>query len=232
MQAHYLQHVPFEGSGSTEAWLQKSGYQLSGTQFYISEELPKVKDIDILIVLGGPMSVNDEQLYPWLVNEAQFIKSVILAGKPVLGICLGAQLIAHSMGAEVFPNSEKEIGWFPVQAVKPENHSVFQFPDEIDVFHWHGETFSLPDGAVQIAQSQVCTNQAFQIGRNVIALQFHLETTPGSAQAIVKNCRNELVEGRYIQSEAEILSAPQERYSSINSLMENILEYLVDPEKR
>ena len=226
MQAHYLQHVPFEGPGSIETWLQKAGYEILSTQLYVSEELPKVEQVDFLVVMGGPMSVHDEQQYPWLVKEKKFIKNVILAGKPVLGICLGAQLIAHSMGADVFPNSKKEIGWFPVQAVKSDNPSVFQFPDEIDVFHWHGETFSLPDRAVKIAESRACKNQAFQIGDNVIGLQFHLETTPISAQAIVENCRDELVEGRYIQSEAEILSVPQERYRSINSLMESILEYL------
>ena len=149
-----------------------------------------------------------------------------MAGKPVLGICLGAQLIANSMGGEVFPNSVKEIGWLPIQAANSANSDVFQFPEEIDVFHWHGETFSLPSGAVQIAESKGCKNQAFQLGANVIGLQFHLETTSSSAQAIVDNCRNELVEDEYIQTEKDILSAPQERYSSINSLMENILEYL------
>lgn len=226
MQAHYLQHVPFEGLGSIEAWLQNIGYGISSTQFFNSEKLPEIENIDLLVVLGGPMSVNDEIEHAWLVTEKEFIRGVVKAGKPVLGICLGAQLIANSMGVEVFPNSVKEIGWFPVEAVKSESNSVFQFPEETEVFHWHGETFSLPKGAVQIAKSKGCKNQAFQIGSNVIGLQFHLETTPISAQAIVENCRDELVEGSYIQSEAEILSAPQERYSSINSLMGKILEYL------
>jgi GMP synthase-like glutamine amidotransferase len=130
------------------------------------------------------------------------------------------------MGGKVCPNSEKEIGWFPVEAVDLENSSAYRFPEETEVFHWHGETFSLPAGAVQIAKSQGCNNQAFQIGSNVIGLQFHLETTPVSAQSIVENCRDELVEGLYIQTETEILSAPEERYSSINRLMGSILEYL------
>lgn len=95
------------------------------------------------------------------------------------------------MGGKVFPNPEKEIGWFPVEAVDLENSSAFRFPEETEVFHWHGETFSLPAGAVQIAKSQGCNNQAFQIGSNVIGLQFHLETTPVSAQSIAENCRDE-----------------------------------------
>ena len=226
MRAHYLQHVPFEGLGSIEYWLQNAGYEITNTQFFNSGVLPDIKDIDFLIVMGGPMSVNDETEHSWLVKEKKFIKSIIETRKPVLGICLGAQLIANSMGCEVFPNSVKEIGWFTVEGVESKSTSVFQFQDKIEVFHWHGETFNLPTGAVQIAKSKGCENQAFQIGSNVIGLQFHLETTPGSAQEIVENCRDELVEGVYIQSEAEILSVPKERYSSINSLMGSVLEYL------
>jgi GMP synthase-like glutamine amidotransferase len=226
MQAHFLQHVPFEGLGSIEAWLLKTGYTISSTPFFSTGNLPKIREIDLLVIMGGPMSVNDETEHPWLIEEKIFIQKAIEAGKPVLGICLGAQLIASAMGAEVIQNPLKEIGWFPIQGIKSESSSLFSFPDEIEVFHWHGETFRLPPGAVQIARSDGCENQAFQIDSNVIGLQFHLETTPDSAQAIVKNCREELVDGRYIQSEREILTAPQSRYSSINKLMQSVLEYL------
>lgn len=226
MRAHYLQHVPFEGLGSIEAWLQAAGYEITSTKFYESADLPRGEKIDLLVVMGGPMSVNDENVYPWLVNEKEFIRSVIESGTPTLGICLGAQLIAKAMGGKVFQNPVKEIGWFPVQAVASSNNAAFKFPEETAVFHWHGETFSLPSRATQIAKSERCKNQAFQIGNSVIGLQFHLETTPDSAQAIVTNCRDELVAGEYIQTEQEILSAPQERYKTINSLMSDVLEYL------
>jgi len=226
MRAHYLQHVPFEDLGSIAPWLENAGYEISCTQFFNTEELPEIADIDFLIVMGGPMSVNDGQEYPWLTAEKQFIKNAVEAEIPVLGICLGAQLIVHSMGGKVSQNSVKEIGWFPVKAVKPKRSSAFQFPEKTDVFHWHGETFSLPKGAIQIARSEGCENQAFQIGSNIIGLQFHLETTPISAQAIVENCGDEFVDGEYIQSKAGILSVSDEWYLSINSLMANVLEYL------
>ena len=226
MRAHYLQHVPFEGLGSIETWLLTYGYEITSTKFYESGDLPKAEEIDLLIVMGGPMSVNDKNEYPWLVDEKKFLKNVIGSGKPTLGICLGAQLIANAMGSNVFRNSAKEIGWFPVQAVASSNNAVFKFPIETVVFHWHGETFSLPSEAIQIAESEGCKNQAFQLGRSVIGLQFHLETTPESTRSIVVNCRDELVEGEYIQTEQDILSAPQERYNTINNLMNDILNYL------
>ena len=103
MRAHYLQHVPFEGLGSIEYWLQNAGYEITSTQFFNSGVLPDIKDIDFLIVMGGPMSVNDETEHSWLVKEKKFIKSTIETGKPVLGICLGAQLIANSMGCKFSP---------------------------------------------------------------------------------------------------------------------------------
>ena len=232
MQAHYFQHVPFEGLGAIEQWLDKAGYNISCTRFYESGVLPQVEDIDLLIVMGGPMSVNDESVYPWLVQEKAFIRDAVAAKKCVLGICLGAQLIADAMGGRVFPNPVKEIGWFPVTAVKPGHKSFFQFPGKREVFHWHGETFSLPEGGVRLAESDGCANQAFQLGRNVMGLQFHLETTPASVGAIVENCADELncagelVDGQFIQTADEILSVPQTHYDEINGLMGEVLDYL------
>jgi GMP synthase-like glutamine amidotransferase len=226
MRAHYLQHVPFEGLGSIGPWLETARYEVTHSRLFETIDLPDAKTIDLLVIMGGPMSVNDEDEFPWLVSEKQFVREVIKSGKPVLGICLGAQLIASAMGARIFRNPVKEIGWFPIHAVDSNDGSVFRFPPSETVFHWHGETFDLPRGAIRLAKSEGCENQAFQLGNSVIGLQFHLETTPDSAQTIVENCRNELVEGKYIQTEQEILSAPQERYGSINSLMSDIFEYL------
>jgi GMP synthase-like glutamine amidotransferase len=150
-----------------------------------------------------------------------------MSGKPVLGICLGSQLIASAMGAKVYPNSVKEIGWFPIYGVSSSDRSIFRFPQSVQAFHWHGETFDLPTGATHLAKSDGCENQAFQLGQSVIGLQFHLETTLQSAQDLVKHCRDELVLAPYIQTEKEILSANPAQYQSINHMMDNILTFLV-----
>ncbi len=226
MRTHFLQHVPFEGLGSIEPWLKAAGCEITSTRFFESTHLPSADEVNLLIVMGGPMSVNDEGEFPWLVQEKRFIRTCIEARKGVLGVCLGAQLIAGAMGARVYRNQAKEIGWFPIQAVPSVDESIFCFPPSVEVFHWHGETFDLPPGAAHLARSEGCENQAFQLGRSVMGLQFHLETTPESARALVENCREELIASTYVQSETVILSATPEKYGAINSLMAELLAYL------
>lgn len=226
MHVHVLQHVPFEGLGSIEAWLLQRKISVSYTRFFESAQLPQLTDIDFVIVLGGPMSVNDEELLPWLKEEKRFIADAMAVNKTVLGICLGSQLIASALDARVYANEEKEIGWFPVFA-EPLILDTFSFPASAEVFHWHGETFDLPAGAIHLASSAACRNQAFQIGTRIIGLQFHLETTPQSADAIISHCADELVPQRYIQTEHTLRSVPDANYSGINALMATILEYLV-----
>jgi len=230
MRAHFFQHVPFEGLGSIGSWLESRGASVTGTRFFEEFALPPVNDVDLLIVMGGPMSVNDESIYPWLNNEKRFIKEAIARGKTVLGVCLGAQLIANAMGARVYPNAEKEIGWLPIHRVHtPGAEDTFRFPKESVVFHWHGETFDPPPGAIRLARSEACENQAFQLGRTVIGLQFHLETTPQGAKDLVGQFRHELVPAKFVQSEETILSTPAERYTAANTLMSDVLSFLVRP---
>lgn len=226
MRTHYLQHVPFEGLGSIKPWLEQAGHHITHTALYQQTILPSVDDFDFLIIMGGPMSVNDETAYPWLLAEKKLIQQAIHAGKSVLGICLGAQLIASAMGSRIYPNAQKEIGWFPIQAVTNLNPDAFIFPAISTVFHWHGETFDLPPQAIHLAKSTACTHQAFQIGQRVIGLQFHLETTPDSLQAMLTHCHNELVPAPYIQDVASLKASKAEYFQHINQQMCNVLSFL------
>jgi len=226
MHAHYLQHVPFEGLGSIAPWLEAAGAEVTRTRWFAGDALPDVATLDLLVVMGGPMSVNDEAALPWLAAEKRFIRAAIDAGTPILGVCLGAQLIATAMGARVYANRAKEIGWFSVTAVPPADPAAFRFPPSLEVFHWHGETFDLPAGAVHLARSRGCEHQAFQLGPSAIGLQCHLETTPASVREIATHCRAELVPSRFVQGEAEILAAPVERYAAMNTVMGEVLAFL------
>lgn len=196
---------------------------MSYSRFYESNDLPALSEIDIVIIMGGPMSVHDESEFPWLVEEKRFLREAISAGIPILGICLGAQLLASALGAKIYKNSQKEIGWFDITKVP---NPGFQFPDTIKVFHWHGETFTLPPGAVHLARSAACEQQAFQYGENIIGLQFHLETTQETINSLIKNCNDELISDIYIQPETSIKYEKIENFGKINNLMSLILNYI------
>jgi GMP synthase-like glutamine amidotransferase len=174
-----FRHVPFEGLGRIEPVLRARGYEIDYADLYLSgAPLPQTDAYQALIFLGGPMSVNDP--LPYLRREEEFIRAAIHRGTPVLGVCLGSQLIASALGAAVRRNPVPEIGWFELEFTPAARHDpVFgglTAPET--VFHWHGETFDLPPGAELLASSQLCRNQAFRLGATVYGLQFHLEATP------------------------------------------------------
>lgn len=217
--------MPFEGLGSIGPWLEDRRARITTTRLYQDPSFPDPGELDLLIVMGGPMSINDEARFPWLSVEKRFVAAAIDQGVGVLGVCLGAQLIASVLGSRVYPGPEKEIGWFPIRAV-PASAPTFSFPAVTEVFHWHGETFDLPPTAVRLAESEVTPNQAFQVGTRVLGLQFHLETTPEAARALLEACRDELVPGRAVQSEAEILGRSQAAHQALNRQMGRVLEHL------
>ncbi|MBU1453496.1 MAG: type 1 glutamine amidotransferase [Proteobacteria bacterium] len=221
---HWLQHVPFEGLGSMEDWLAEQGYDLFCTRLWAGDLFPPLDSFAGLIVMGGPMGVFDHDEYPWLYREKVYLRTVIDRGIPILGICLGAQLLADVLGAEVRANPEKEIGWFPVVRTPDVPVSLASvLPKEFTVFHWHGDTFALPADAVRLYTSKACANQAFLYKDHVLGLQFHLETTRGSAAGLIDNCRQELVSAPWIQSEAEMLNCGN-RFGEINKYMQQILK--------
>ena len=226
----WLQHVPFEGLGSIEPWLRSRDYTLQCCPLYAGQALPAIDSFDWLIVMGGPMNVDDEQSYPWLAAEKRFIKRALHAGKRTLGICLGAQLMARALGAEVLKGDTPEIGWLPVDLTKMGAESGFlsDVPRVFDAFHWHGDRFNIPEGAIHAAASDACSNQAFIYGERALALQFHLETTAASAAALVHHCGEDIsVTRASVQSAEEIMLCP-ERFDALNQIMASVLSRLAE----
>jgi GMP synthase-like glutamine amidotransferase len=221
MRARILQHVPFESPRSIATTLRSLGATVETTRLCAGEVLPAATDVDLLVVMGGPMSVNDEADYPWLVDEKALVADAIVNDRAVLGVCLGAQVIASALGYSVFKNREPEIGWFPIQPTV--EGEAMGLSGSSRVFHWHGETFDLPAGATLLASSAGCANQAFAIGPRVLGLQFHLEVTPADVRRMIEHGRHELVPARYVQDEREILAAPETSYDAINAMMTAVI---------
>lgn len=212
MRIHYLQHVPFENPGTILTWAKINGYPVTCTRFYENTALPDVNAFDWLVIMGGPMNIYEEEKYPWLALEKAFIRKAVESDRLIIGLCLGAQLIADVIGGRVVQNKEKEIGWFSVTLTK-EARSLPVFshlPENPVVFEWHGDTFiDLPKGTTLLAYNEVCTNQAFVYGTRIFGFQFHLENTEEIISALVKNCKEEMVTAPFIQKEEEILAGTE-----------------------
>jgi GMP synthase-like glutamine amidotransferase len=225
MRIHIFRHVPFEGIGSIRKWAESRAHQITTTEFYRDRNLPDIDEIDWLIIMGGPMNVYDQARYPWLVEEKKFILDAIERKRIVLGICLGAQLIASVLGAKVYANREKEIGWLPVTLTDAGKKSkIFSgLPGSFTVFQWHGDTFELPKDSIHIAKSEACINQAFEYDRNVIALQFHLEVERGNVEQLIENCGNEIHKAPFVQS-GDQLHGFEDGYEEIQNYLFHILD--------
>lgn len=223
MRIHYIQHVPFEGPGFIEQWGAGSAHTITGTRIWENVSFPSTDSFDLLVVMGGPMGVYDDHLYTWLADEKNFIHAAIQADKKIIGICLGAQLLACVLGATVFTNKHKEIGWFPVSF----DPSLAQWlgaslPEQMTVFHWHGDKFDNPYGGIIHASSAACNHQVFTYNDHIIGLQFHPEATPAAIQDMLQHCGTELTDGPFIQS-AETISQYQ-FFQEPQYLMQVILE--------
>ncbi len=173
-----FQHVPHEILGTFHPMLKTAGFRIRYVNFSRSNySIPKLRNYDGLVILGGPMNVDQRDEHPYLVPEVESVREFIEMDAPVLGICLGSQLIAKALGASVYKNPKKEIGWYDVHITEEgKNDPLLRaFNSTEKVFQWHGDTFEIPQGAVRLASSPACANQAFRYGDKVYGFQFHLE---------------------------------------------------------
>jgi GMP synthase-like glutamine amidotransferase len=242
MRVHYLQHVPFEGPAAVQDWAKSRGNAFSGTELFripaapaipaaseTAGDLPDLKEIDFLVIMGGPMGVHDTAEHQWLETEKTFIRAAIDNGRAVLGICLGAQLIATVLGAPVTKNPRPEIGWYPVALTVAARADplVAGFPNKFPALHWHGDTFAIPSGAIHLASSGACLNQAFSLeGGRVVGLQFHLETTPRSLALLAEHGVGNLAAAStepWVASRDELLD-PGAPYTACRKILFTLLD--------
>lgn len=238
MKVHYLQHVPYERVGCIEDWARRRGHELAGTLLYEpagAATLPGPDALDLLVVMGGPMNVYEHDEHPWLADEKDFIRACIAAGKMVLGICLGAQLVADALGGEVTRAPFQEIGWHPVKLTEAGRRlEVFaHFPDRFTTLQWHGDTFSIPPGAVHTASSEAVAHQAFALaGGRVVGLQFHLEETQETLSELVEMAGGGLpthadpARGPWVSPREDLL-APDAPFSACRDLLFGLLDRMV-----
>lgn len=208
MKINAIRHVEFEGMGMIRDWADERGHEVTETHLWKDFRFENIGNSDVLMIFGGPMGIYDYKNYPWLKEEKEYIKQSVFSGKKVLGVCLGAQLLADVLGGKVVKNEHKEIGWHAVQGTF-KAHAYFPGITRMQpqtVFHWHGDKFEIPERCERVFQSEGCENQGFvSSDGQVVGLQFHFEMGKENVEDLLKNCKNELKErGRYIQSAEKI----------------------------
>ncbi|WP_257667650.1 type 1 glutamine amidotransferase [Parapedobacter tibetensis] len=231
MRIHYFQHVSYEGLGYIAKWLIENKHQVSSTRFYeIGYEIPSLGDIDALIIMGGPMGVHDDETFPWLKQEKEFIRRCLGEKKKVFGVCLGAQLIAVCLGVGVHRATFNEIGWYKVYPTEECKRLLWfynLFKDHPTVFHWHGDLFEIPsDRAIHLLNSEANINQAFIYDDTVVALQFHLEVGRPNVLQMIESCSLDLNNEKFIQSIDNILKGA-EHSSQCETIIGKLLDHFI-----
>lgn len=224
MRIACLQHASFETPGNIAAWAEARGHSITTAHLYRGDPLPNLAYFDFLVAMGGPMSVNDESEYPWLAPEKELIRQSVRANKFVLGVCLGSQLIANALGSRVYRNHAKEIGWMPVNLLPAASDSTLgKLPEKFDVFQWHGETYDLPPGCRQLAQSEACRIQAFE-HPSALALQFHLEVTEEGVNELIRHCASDIGNGPWEQPKEKLIEGASKNRQITQAALFGILD--------
>ena len=224
MRAICLEHVPFEGPGAFARSLTARGISL---EHYLVPQDGLPKDTgDILIIMGGPMSVNDSD--PWIAEETEFIRSAILANKPVIGVCLGSQFMAKSLGATIRSGKALEIGMTPVTlTAEAKQDPVFRtLPESFEVFEWHGEVFDLPKDCVSLAGSNIAPLQAFRYGTRAYGLLFHLEMEESGIDSLCRECAPDLVHAGVTTQQVKTTALPH--LPQLHRIADRLIGHLLD----
>jgi GMP synthase (glutamine-hydrolysing) len=226
MRVIALQHAVNEGPGEIARWAEARGHAVMVRHLYAGDALPALDEFDLLVVMGGEMNVYQDRDYPWLKPEREFIAAAMQAGKRVIGICLGAQLIADALGSRVTQTPIWEIGWFPVQFTPEARKHFPKLPESATVLHWHGDTYELPRGALRLAANDACPEQGFVVEGKCLGLQFHLEMDAELVKQTVAGCSDYALwpKGPCVQAPDKIL-AGADIYSAPNKVM---LDALLD----
>lgn len=228
MKIHCIKHVEFEGPGAIADWARDKGHEMVFIKAYLDQEFPDPETCGFVVVMGGPMNVYEDEKYPWLKAERKFLAGAVAAGARILGVCLGAQLLSVVLGGKVTRNAHPEIGFFPVQMTEAAAKCplVRPMPEVLPALHWHGDTFSIPEGALRVAQSLLCANQGFVYRDRVVALQFHLEATADTLAALVSQCADEIaVPSASVQS-AEDMLARADQLAEMQTVLFGLLDRL------
>lgn len=221
-----ITHAAFEGPGGIQDWFVERGHFFQITRVFAGEPLPDPETLDLLVVMGGPMSVHDVREHPWLHLEKALIRRCLGEGRFVLGVCLGSQLLAECLGAAVRPNRCKEIGWFPVTIDAGGSRIFGSLPQRLQVFHWHGETYDLPERTELRASSLGCSIQAFE-HESGVGLQFHLEVRPAEVDEMLKHCGDEIGEGEFECPPERVLLETTRHWETARAALESLLGGIV-----
>jgi len=226
MRMHVIQHVPFEGPAAIAEWAHERGHEMTSS-LALAEEYPHVSAVDFLVVMGGPMDADDDVTSPWLPAERRFIAECITAGRLVLGVCLGAQIIAQVLGGTIRRCANREIGWYAVERTQAgaESPLFWAWDDSVVVGQWHGDTFDLPLSMLPTWKSEACDNEAFVFDGRVVGLQFHLEWTAEALDALMTACADDLDGGGlYEMTRVQIEDEAPQRLAACRDLLFALLD--------